>query len=101
MNLTHLLAVIRARWMIALAVFVVVVIASVVYVASATRIYSATASLLIDAKPDPVSALITGGGTSPSVINTQLEIIRSDRVAGRVVQNLKLADTADLKAAWE
>ena len=101
MNLTHLLAVIRARWMIALAVFVVVVIASVVYVATATRIYSATASLLIDAKPDPVSALITGGGTSPSVINTQLEIIRSDRVAGRVVQNLKLADTADLKAAWE
>jgi polysaccharide biosynthesis transport protein len=48
-----------------------------------------------------VSALLTGGQTSPAVINTQMEIIRSDRVATRVVQNLKLADAADLKAAWE
>ena len=101
MNLTHFLAVIRARWLVATAVFVVVVIAAVVYVATATRIYSATASLLIDSKPDPVSALLTGGGTSPSVINTQMQIMLSDRVATRVVQNLKLADTADLKAAWE
>ncbi|MEP6501857.1 MAG: Wzz/FepE/Etk N-terminal domain-containing protein [Betaproteobacteria bacterium] len=100
MNLSHFLAVIRARWLPALAVFLVVVAASIAYVTFATRIYAATASLLIDSKPDPVSAML-GGGTSPAVINTQIEIIRSDRVAARVVQNLKLADTADLKAAWE
>jgi polysaccharide biosynthesis transport protein len=101
MNLSHFLAVVRARWLPALIVFLAVVIASVAYVTFATRIYSATASLLIDSKPDPVSAMLTGGGTSPAVINTQIEIIRSDRVALRVVQNLKLADTADMKAAWE
>lgn len=101
MNLTHLLAVIRARWLPSVIVFVLVLAAAIAYVATATRIYSATASLLIDSKPDPVSALFTGGGTSPAVINTQLEIIRSDRVALRVAQNLKLADAADLKAAWE
>ncbi len=100
MNLSHILAVIRARWVPALAVFLVVVTATVLYVIFATRIYTATASILIDSRPDPVSALLTGGQTSPSVINTQMEIIRSDRVALRVVQNLKLADTADLKAAW-
>jgi chain length determinant protein EpsF len=101
MNISHLLAVIRARWLPAVAVFVLVAAAAIIYVATATRIYSATASLLIDSKPDPVSALFTGGGTSPAVINTQLEIIRSDRVAQRVALNLKLADAADLKAAWE
>src|SRR4051812_20734455 len=101
MNLSHLLAVFRARWIPALVVFLVVVAACVAYVATATRIYSATASLLIDSKPDPVAALLTGGGTAPSVINTQIEIIKSDRVALRVVQNLKLADAVDLKAAWE
>ena len=101
MNLSHLLAVIRARWVPALAVFLLVVTATILYVIFATRIYSATASLLIDSRPDPVSALLTGGQTSPAVINTQMEIIRSDRVALRVAQNLKLADTADLKAAWE
>ncbi len=101
MNLSHFLAVLRARWIPALIVFLVVVAAAVAYVTFATRIYSATASLLIDSKPDPVSAMLTGGGTSPAVINTQIEVIRSDRVAQRVIQNLKLADTADLKAAWE
>ena len=101
MNLSHLLAVIRARWLPALAVFLLILTAAILYVVFATRIYSATASVLIDSRPDPVSSLLTGGMTSPAVINTQAEIIRSDRVALRVVQNLKLADTADLKAAWE
>ena len=101
MNLSHLLAVIRARWVPALTVFLLIVTASILYVIFATRVYTATASILIDSRPDPVSALLTGGQTSPAVINTQTEIIRSDRVALRVVQNLKLADTADLKAAWE
>ena len=101
MNLSHILAVIRARWAPALAVFLLIATAAILYVIFATRIYTATASILIDSKPDPVSALFTGGQTSPAVINTQMEIIRSDRVALRVVQNLKLAETADLKAAWE
>jgi len=101
MNLTHFLAVVRARWIPALVVFLVVLTATIAYVTLATRFYTATASILVDSKPDPVSAMLTGGATSPSVINTQMEIIRSDRVAQRVVQNLKLADVADLKAAWE
>ena len=101
MNISHILAVIRARWAPALAVFLLILAAAVLYVIFATRIYTATASILIDSRPDPVSALLTGGQTSPAVINTQMEIIRSDRVALRVAQNLKLADTADLKAAWE
>ena len=101
MNFTHFLAVLRARWLPALIVFLVILAAAIGYTIFATRIYTATASLLVDAKPDPVSSLLYGATTSPSVMNTQVEIIRSDRVAQRVVQNLKLNEAADLRAAWE
>jgi succinoglycan biosynthesis transport protein ExoP len=99
MNLSHFLAVLRARWLSAVVVFAVVLTAAIVYLIFATRVYTATASLLIDAKPDPVSTMLYGGAT-PALINTQIEIIRSDRVAQRVAQNLKLADLADMRAAW-
>jgi chain length determinant protein EpsF len=99
MNLSHFLAVLRARWVSAVVVFAVVLSAAILYLIFATRVYTATASLLIDVKPDPVSSMLYGGAT-PALINTQLEIIRSDRVAQRVAQNLKLADLADMRAAW-
>jgi len=99
MNLSHFLAVFRARWLSALVVFLLVLASAILYVVFATRVYTATASLLIDVKPDPVSSMLYGG-TNPSAINTQIEIIRSDRVAQRVAQNLKLADLADMRAQW-
>jgi succinoglycan biosynthesis transport protein ExoP len=99
MNLSHFLAVVRARWVSAVIAFACVLTAAVMYLVFATRVYTATASLLIDVKPDPVSSMLYGGAT-PALINTQIEIIRSDRVAQRVVQNLKLADLADMRSVW-
>jgi chain length determinant protein EpsF len=99
MNLTHFLAVLRARWVSAAVVFGAVVVASVLYLVFATRVYTATASVLIDAKPDPVSTMLYGGAT-PALINTQIEILRSDRVAQRVISNLKLTELADMRSAW-
>ena len=99
MNLTHFIAVLRARWVSAAIVFAAVLVAAVLYLVFATRVYTATASVLIDAKPDPVSTMLYGGAT-PALLNTQIDILRSDRVAQRVVQNLKLADLADMRSAW-
>ena len=99
MNLSHFLAVLRARWVAAVVVSSVVLAAAILYLIFATRVYTATASILIDVKPDPVSSMLYGGAT-PSQINTQIEILRSDRVAQRVVQNLKLADLADMRSTW-
>ncbi len=99
MNLSHFLAVLRARWLSALLVFAAILSATVLYLVFATRVYTAMATILIDVKPDPVSAMLYGGAT-PSQINTQLDILRSDRVALRVIQNLKLADLADMRSAW-
>ena len=99
MNLTHFLAVLRARWVSAAIVFAAVLVATILYLVFATRVYTATASVLIDAKPDPVSTMLYGGAT-PALINTQIEIMRSDRVAQRVIANLKLAELADMRSAW-
>ena len=99
MNLAHFLAVLRARWASAVLVFAVILSAAVLYLVFATRVYTATASILVDVKPDPVSSMLYGGAT-PSQINTQIEILRSDRVAMRVIQNLKLTDLSDMRAAW-
>ncbi len=99
MNLSHFLAVLRARWLSAVIVFVIVFSGAILYLVFATRVYTATASILVDAKPDPVSSMLYGGA-SPAQINTQIEILRSDRVALRVAQNLKLADLADMRSAW-
>lgn len=101
MNLANFLAVLRARWIPAVIVFVLVAASAAAYTMLAPRLYTATASLMIEGKPDPVSSMLYGGSTSPAFINTQLEVIRSDRVAQRVVQNLKLLDMADLRGQWE
>ena len=101
MNIHHMLAVIRARWLPAVVVFVLVAGASVGYTLSMPKVYTATAAVVIDAKPDPVSSMLYGGGTSPALINTQIEVIKSDRVTQRVIKNLKLGEMADLRQQWE
>lgn len=101
LNLLRLLAVLRARWIVGVLVAVVVAAWGVGYALTRPQIYVATASLILDAKPDPVSSMVYGSSTSPAFVNTQLDIMRSDRVAQRVVRNLKLVDMADLRKDWE
>jgi polysaccharide biosynthesis transport protein len=62
--------------------------------------YSATATVVVDMKPDPVSAMMYGGMASPAFMATQVDVIMSDRVAQRVVRNLKLADNPQVREQW-
>ena len=64
------------------------------------RQYTATASVVVDFKPDPVSAFAFGGGASPAYMATQVDIIRSERVAQRVVRNLKLNENPQVRQQW-
>jgi polysaccharide biosynthesis transport protein len=101
MNPAHILGVIRARWLPAVVVFALVLGTAVTMTILAPKRYTATATLVIDAKPDPVSSMLYGGATSPAVMNTQLEVFRSDRVAQRVVRNLKLGEVPETRRDWE
>jgi len=101
MNPSHFLGVLRARWLPALVVFGLVFGAAIVFTLIAPKRYTATATLVLDIKPDPVSSMLYGGATSPAMMNTQVEVLRSDRVAQRVVRNLKLTEQPEVRKQWE
>lgn len=100
MSLIRLLATLKARWLSMVVVTMLGLIATVIFIVIRPVAYMATASIVLDAKNDPVSSMLYGGAVSPSMINTQLEVLRSERVAQRVVKNMKLAEMADMKSKW-
>ena len=100
MTFTQLLAILRARWIVALGVLGLTVGLTLAISLLLPKQYKATASVLIDFKPDPISALAYGGLPSPAMMATQVDIIGSDRVAQRVVRNLKLNENPQVRQQW-
>ncbi|MBL8315074.1 MAG: chain length determinant protein EpsF [Rubrivivax sp.] len=100
MTFSQFLSILRARLWVALAVLALVVATTVTVSLLLPKQYKGEASVLVDFKPDPVSALAFGGLASPAYMATQVDIIRSDRVALRVVRNLKLADNPQVRQQW-
>src|SRR5262245_38153002 len=104
MGLDQFLLALRAR----LGVFVLAVAATVLAATVVSlllpKTYRATAALLVDAKEEQ-SLSNMGPNYFPqekqSYLQTQTEIITSKRVAGRVVQDLRLADKPGMHAAFE
>lgn len=62
--------------------------------------YIASASVLVDAKPDPISSLIYPGMSSPAFMNTQADVLNSDKVALKVIKDLNLAQVPALREQW-
>ncbi len=100
MNITQILAILKARWVLALVVFGVILATAIVVSLLLPKRYTASASVVIDAKPDPISAMMYPGLASPAFMATQVDVIRSNRVAQRVVKNLKLAENPQVRAQW-
>lgn len=100
MTYAQVLTILRARWLLALAVLLLVVGAVLGVSLALPKQYKASASVVVDVKPDPVTAMIYGGMSSPAFMATQVDIIQSDRVAQRVVKNLRLAENEQVVAQW-
>jgi chain length determinant protein EpsF len=100
MTFGQFLAILRARWLVALIVLLVTVITTLVISLSLTKQYRAQASVVVDFKPDPVSAVIFGGMATPAFMATQVDIIQSERVGARVMRNLKLNENPTLRQQW-
>lgn len=101
MTIGQFLSVLRARWWVVIGVLLLAVLGTLAVSLSIQRQYTATASVVVDFKPDPVSAFAFGGMASPGYMATQVDIIRSDRVARRVVRLLKLAENPDARRQWQ
>ena len=63
--------------------------------------YTSTASVVIDGKPDPVSAMLNPTMAMPGFMATQVDILTSDRVALRVIRDLKLLDSSSIREQWQ
>lgn len=101
MNFKQFIAVLRARWMVALGTLVLIAGGTLLASLLWPKAYNATASVVIDVKPDPLGTLLSPNGITPAMVETQIDIIQSDRVATRVVRNLKLMDNAQTRAQWQ
>ena len=101
MNFTQFLSIVRARWLVALVVLAVAVAtAALVSVFLLTKRYTATASVLVDAKPDPVAGVLYPGAKSTAFVATQVDVLKSERVARRVLRNLRLTESPAVREQW-
>ena len=101
MTITQFLVILRARWFVACVIFCAVVAASIGLLIILPKKYTATASIVVDSKVDPVAA---GAGLSEAVmasyINTQSDVITSERVAKKVVKAVGLDRIPEFQEGW-
>lgn len=101
MSFGQFFAILKARRWVAMAMLGIVVVLTLVVSLLLPKQYLATASVVVDFKPDPVSAMLYQGAASPAFTATQVDVIQSDRVAQRVVRNLKLTESAQVREQWQ
>ena len=100
MTLRQMLLILRLRWWLVLLVFILVIVGTAGVSMLLPKKYNAHTTLLLDVKADPLLATLMPSLATPGYIATQTEIIQSDRIAGRVVKMLGLAQNAAAVAQW-
>ena len=102
MNLQQLVLTLRAHWRVALAVFALTVGASLALSWAMPRQYRATASVVIDtSRADPIGATVSQSNPSAAFMATQVDVLRSERVAERVIQDLQLSADPTWRQRWQ
>jgi chain length determinant protein EpsF len=100
MDSRQLYLILRARWKSALFVFACVIFLAVAVTLLMPRMYTATASVVVEVKADPLANAAYPQQLLATDIATQVDIIGSQPVAERVVGNLKLDQAPDFKELW-
>jgi chain length determinant protein EpsF len=100
MALGQILRVLWARKWLILALFVLVSAAGIAFVVTQQKQYVAETSLLVEMRPDPALGMVTPALAAPGYMATQVEVIRSERVAARAVKILGVERSAGAVAQW-
>jgi chain length determinant protein EpsF len=100
MNLRQFLLILRLRWWLVLTILALVLAGALAFSLTTTKRYLANTSLILDLKPDPLLSALAPVLAAPSYMLTQAEIIQSDRVSGRVVRMMGLAESPVAVAQW-
>jgi chain length determinant protein EpsF len=101
MTFHQFLLALRGRWTIFVALLGATVVAAFLVTLVMPRTYEAITSVLVDAKDDQMLNQPLGSPRQQlGYMQTQIDIIQSQRVARRVVDDMKLADNPNVKAAF-
>jgi chain length determinant protein EpsF len=100
MNLGQFLRILGARWRLAFGVFASIVLVTLAGSLISPKQYIATATVVVDAKADPVMGTINPDQLSTSYLSTQVDIASSRVVAVRVVKALKLDEVSLFQKQW-
>jgi succinoglycan biosynthesis transport protein ExoP len=102
MSLSQILAVLRARWLAMLAVFLLVVVSVFLLCMVLPKKYSASAAVMVDVKsPDPVAGMVLPAMMSTSYMTTQVDLLMSERVALKAMRGLGLHESPVLRQQWQ
>ena len=101
MTLRQFLDILRARWWLATCVLLLCVAVSLALGWLLPKRYTSAAQVLVDLKsPDPVLGLLAPTQIVPGHMATQVDIVTSQRVALKVVDQLGIVENARAVAQW-
>jgi polysaccharide biosynthesis transport protein len=102
MSFSQFLLILWARRAAALSVLVITVLTTLVISLVMPKSYQATSTLVIDLKsPDPIAGVVLPGIMTAGYMATQVDIIKSDRVAQRAVSLLKMEENPVTRDQWQ
>jgi len=92
MSFSQLLAILKARKLLAISVFIITVLGTLVTSLLLPKTYTSTATLIINTKGvDPITGYSLQAMLLPGYIATQVEILESNKVGLKVVKSLNVA----------
>lgn len=101
MTFDQFLRILRARWKLATGIFVTAVLVTIIATLIFPKKYEAATTVMLDSRPDPVSAQTMSPLSAMSMLMTQIDVIESPAVAQRVVKILQLDQNSAMRAQWE
>ena len=103
MSPMQFLAILRARWKIALAALLLTVATTLAVSLVLPKTYTGTAAVVVDVKsPDPIIGMMFQGQLVSGYMATQIDIMTSDSVARRVVHEPAASPTTpEVREAWQ
>jgi chain length determinant protein EpsF len=100
MSIKQFLRIVWARKWLALALAIVVAIAGTAITLLIPKQYTAETAMIVEMRIDPVLGALAPSLAMPGYMATQIDILKSERVAGRVVKMLGVERSPTAVAQW-
>lgn len=100
MSIKQILRIVWARKWLVLALLVLVSIAGTVTTLLLPKQYTAESAMIVEMRIDPVLGAIAPSLAAPGYMATQIDILKSERVAARVVKMLGVERSPSAVAQW-